>query len=97
MHIIYQLWILASMKLYPKLVLMLSSSNIVSQIPSIKNPDAPSMLDRLLRLLASYKILTCSIPHQDGDSKRQYGVHGSPFCKILFLKDNMVFIFRFYF
>ncbi|AET00984.2 putative caffeate O-methyltransferase [Medicago truncatula] len=54
----------------------LSSSNIASQIPSIKNPDAPSMLDRLLRLLASYKILTCSIQHQDGDSiERLYGLH----------------------
>jgi len=54
----------------------LSSSNIASQIPSIKNPDAPSMLDRLLRLLASYKILTCSIQNQDGDSiERLYGLH----------------------
>jgi caffeic acid 3-O-methyltransferase len=62
----------------------LSSSNIASQIPSIKNKDAPSMLDRLLRLLASYKILTCSIQHQDqddGDSNeiRLYGLH--PFAK----------------
>jgi hypothetical protein len=54
-----------------------SSSNIASQIPSIKNKDAPSMLDRLLRLLASYKILTCSIDqHQD---QRLYGLH--PFAK----------------
>ncbi|KAK2432138.1 caffeic acid 3-O-methyltransferase [Trifolium repens] len=62
----------------------LSSSNIASQTPSIKNKDAPSMLDRLLRLLASYKILTCSIQHQDqddGDSNeiRLYGLH--PFAK----------------
>ncbi|CAI8587147.1 unnamed protein product [Vicia faba] len=66
----------------------LSSSQIASQIPSIKNPDdAPSMLDRLLRLLVSYKILTCSIQHQSGDSneERLYGLH--PLAKY-FVKSN---------
>ncbi|CAK8539026.1 unnamed protein product [Lathyrus sativus] len=65
----------------------LSSSQIVSQIPCIKNPDAPSMLDRLLRLLASYKILTCSVKQVDGDcnEERLYGLH--PLAKY-FVKNN---------
>lgn len=53
----------------------LSPSEIASQIPSIKNPDAPSMLNRLLRLLASYNILT----FQGSEPERQYGL--SPYAK----------------
>lgn len=63
----------------------LSASHIASQIPSIKNPDAPAMLDRLLRLLASYNILTAaasSTDHRDGDGDPaaervvvEYGLH----------------------
>ncbi|KAI5432619.1 caffeic acid 3-O-methyltransferase 1 [Lathyrus oleraceus] len=65
----------------------LSSSQIASQIPGIKNPDAPSMLDRLLRLLSSYKILTCSVQQVDGDcnEERLYGVH--PLAKY-FVENN---------
>ncbi|CAK8539025.1 unnamed protein product [Lathyrus sativus] len=65
----------------------LSSSQIVSQIPCIKNPEAPSMLDRLLRLLASCKILTCSVKQVDGDcnEERLYGLH--PLAKY-FVKNN---------
>ncbi|KAI5432617.1 caffeic acid 3-O-methyltransferase 1 isoform X3 [Lathyrus oleraceus] len=65
----------------------LSSSQIATQIPGIKNPDAASMLDRLLRLLASYKILTCSIEQVDGDcnEERLYGVH--PLAKY-FVENN---------
>ncbi|KAJ1383880.1 Winged helix-like DNA-binding domain superfamily [Sesbania bispinosa] len=58
----------------------LSPSHIASQIPSIKNPEAPAMLDRLLRLLASYNILTYSlITHSHGDAERHYGL--SPYAK----------------
>nr|AFK45226.1 unknown [Lotus japonicus] len=53
----------------------LSPSEIASQIPSIKNPDAPSMLNRLLRLLASYNILT----FQGSEPERHYGL--SPYAK----------------
>lgn len=38
----------------------LSPYQIAARMHS-KNPDAPSMLDRMLRLLASYSILTCSV------------------------------------
>lgn len=40
----------------------LSPSEIASQLPAAtRNPDAPEMLDRMLRLLASHSILTCSV------------------------------------
>ncbi|TXG63115.1 hypothetical protein EZV62_010109 [Acer yangbiense] len=38
----------------------LSASEIATQIPNT-NPNAPNMLDRILRLLASYRVLDCSI------------------------------------
>ncbi|KAL2335356.1 hypothetical protein Fmac_016569 [Flemingia macrophylla] len=55
----------------------LSTSQIVSEIPTIKNPEAPAMLERMFSLLASYSILTCSLqqrPH-DGKAERHYGLH----------------------
>ncbi|XP_058195787.1 caffeic acid 3-O-methyltransferase-like isoform X1 [Rhododendron vialii] len=40
----------------------LSPSEIASRLPAAThNPDAPEMLDRMLRLLASHSILTCSV------------------------------------
>ncbi|XP_027333153.1 caffeic acid 3-O-methyltransferase-like [Abrus precatorius] len=54
----------------------LSPSHIAAKVQTIKNPDAPAMLDRLLRLLASYNILTCSLiqlPH--GKAERHYALH----------------------
>ncbi|XP_027368629.1 caffeic acid 3-O-methyltransferase-like [Abrus precatorius] len=54
----------------------LSPSQIASQHPTIKNPDAPAMLDRLLRLLASHNILTYSLsPLPNGKSERHYALH----------------------
>lgn len=47
----------------------LSPCDIASRIPTIKNPDAPAMLDRMLRLLASYNILTCSLHPHGRESK----------------------------
>ncbi|KAK7299824.1 hypothetical protein RJT34_10652 [Clitoria ternatea] len=54
----------------------LSSSQIVAQIPMIKNPHAPAMLERLLCLLASYNILLCKL-HQlpDGKVEKHYALH----------------------
>ncbi|XP_027079579.1 caffeic acid 3-O-methyltransferase [Coffea arabica] len=53
----------------------LSPSEIVSQMPT-KNPDAPDFLDRMLRLLAGYSVLTCSVV--DGGAgahhERRYGL-----------------------
>ncbi|XP_014504198.2 caffeic acid 3-O-methyltransferase [Vigna radiata var. radiata] len=52
----------------------LSPSEIAAQIPNIKNPNAPAMLDRMFRLLASYNILKLRFP--DGNmSERHYGLH----------------------
>ncbi|XP_015895993.3 caffeic acid 3-O-methyltransferase [Ziziphus jujuba] len=43
----------------------LSPSVIAAHMPTT-NPDAPAMLDRLLRLLASHSVLTCSlVAHRD--------------------------------
>ena len=47
---------------------------IVAQLPA-KNPDAGAMLDRMLRVLAGYKVLSCSnriIPN--GQVERLYGL-----------------------
>jgi len=67
----------------------LSPSQIVSQLPNTGlccNPNAPKMLDRMLCLLASHSILTCSIvnfhsdDHQDSptaaaiEDRRLYGL-----------------------
>lgn len=53
----------------------LSPSQIAARISS-KNPDAPSMLDRMLRLLASYSVLTCSVVEGAGEGAlpRVYGL-----------------------
>ncbi|XP_050256132.1 isoliquiritigenin 2'-O-methyltransferase-like [Quercus robur] len=52
----------------------LSPSEIASKLPT-QNPDAPYMLDRMLRLLASYSLLTCSMRTcEDGRIERLYGV-----------------------
>ncbi|CAA6656104.1 unnamed protein product [Spirodela intermedia] len=47
---------------------------IVAQLP-IENPDVAVMVDRILRLLASYSILTCSVVDGDGGKvRRRYGL-----------------------
>ncbi|KAK7320258.1 hypothetical protein VNO77_29577 [Canavalia gladiata] len=70
----------------------LSPSHIVAQLPIIKNRDAPAMLDRLLRLLASYNILTCSIPH--GETESHYGLH--PKAKYLVNNQDAVSVAAFF-
>ncbi|CAN6543079.1 unnamed protein product [Malus baccata var. baccata] len=56
----------------------LSSSEIAAHIGSgTRNSEAPMMLDRILRLLASYSILSCSVVanEEDGsDSQRLYSL-----------------------
>uniref|UniRef100_A0A6N2MX02 O-methyltransferase domain-containing protein n=1 Tax=Salix viminalis TaxID=40686 RepID=A0A6N2MX02_SALVM len=42
----------------------LSASYVAAQLPT-KNPDAPMMLDRILRLLASHDVLACSVDGLD--------------------------------
>ncbi|CAI9787069.1 unnamed protein product [Fraxinus pennsylvanica] len=53
----------------------LSPQEIASHMPA-KNPDAPAMLDRMLRLLVSNSILTCSVVDAggSGDIQRHYGL-----------------------
>ncbi|CAK9168214.1 unnamed protein product [Ilex paraguariensis] len=63
----------------------LSSSEIASQLPT-RNPEAPVMLDRMLRFLASNSILTCTLNRDEsGDAKRSYGL--TPICKY-FVRDQ---------
>ncbi|KAH9723368.1 Flavone 3'-O-methyltransferase 1 [Citrus sinensis] len=59
----------------------MSPKQIASQLPT-KNPDAHIMLDRILRLLASYSVLNCSVHTLPGGGvERLYGL--APVCKFL--------------
>ncbi|KAF7134905.1 hypothetical protein RHSIM_Rhsim08G0116500 [Rhododendron simsii] len=56
----------------------LSASEIASRLPpsasaSGRNPDAPEMLDRMLRFLASHSILTCSAAISSSDDSTPTG------------------------
>ncbi|XP_058179058.1 caffeic acid 3-O-methyltransferase-like [Rhododendron vialii] len=56
----------------------LSASEIASRLPpsaaaSGRNPDAPEMLDRMLRFLASHSILTCSAAISSSDDPTTTG------------------------
>ncbi|KAL5731692.1 caffeate O-methyltransferase [Ranunculus cassubicifolius] len=52
----------------------ISPRDIASQLPT-KNPSAASMLDRILRLLASYSILKSTlVTHENGVVERLYGL-----------------------
>ncbi|KAL3517121.1 hypothetical protein ACH5RR_024023 [Cinchona calisaya] len=56
----------------------LSPSEIATQL-SLKNPDAATMLDRMLRLLACYSVITCSVAaaaSEDGVVESQRRVYG---------------------
>ncbi|KAM0043342.1 Caffeic acid 3-O-methyltransferase [Helianthus debilis subsp. tardiflorus] len=65
----------------------LSSSELVAQLPKVvNNPEAPVMVDRICRLLASYSVLTFTLKETaDGCAERFYGV--APVCKF-FTKDD---------
>lgn len=59
----------------------ISPYQIAAQLPA-RNPEAPVLLDRVLRLLASYSILRCSLRTlENGEVERMYGV--GPICKFL--------------
>ncbi|GLU19307.1 hypothetical protein SLE2022_355660 [Rubroshorea leprosula] len=52
----------------------LSPQEIASQLATC-NPDAPMMLDRILRLLATHSVVTCSVDFDNhGDPQRRYGL-----------------------
>ncbi|XP_041012363.1 caffeic acid 3-O-methyltransferase-like [Juglans microcarpa x Juglans regia] len=68
----------------------LSPSEIASQLPTT-NPDAPVMLDRILRLLASYSVLTYSLRTLPGGRvERLYGL--GPVSKFLTKNEDGVSI-----
>ncbi|KAH7690887.1 O-methyltransferase COMT-type protein [Dioscorea alata] len=65
---------------------LLWPEEITSKIQT-SNPDAHEVLDRMLRFLAAYKVVTCEVVvgEEDGKSKRRYGL--GPVSK-LFTKDD---------
>lgn len=66
----------------------LSPEDIASQLPA-ENPNAPSMLDRLLRLLTGYSILTSSLSTcENGPVERLYGL--GPVCKYFVQNEDGV-------
>ncbi|KAL5539569.1 hypothetical protein UlMin_045722 [Ulmus minor] len=68
----------------------LSPTDIAAQLPTT-NPDAPIMLDRILRLLASYSVLNHSLRTlHDGKVERLYGL--GPVCKFLTKNEDGVSI-----
>jgi hypothetical protein len=61
---------------------MLSPSEVAAQLPSTANPEAPAMVDRMLRLLASNNVVSCEVDEgKDGLLARRYGP--APVCKWL--------------
>ncbi|KAM4131108.1 hypothetical protein ACJW30_01G153000 [Castanea mollissima] len=64
----------------------MTPSEIASQLPT-HDSDAPSRLDRMLRLLASHSVLTCSIVTlEDGKIERLYGL--TPACHFFLRKED---------
>ncbi|RCV29960.1 hypothetical protein SETIT_6G055900v2 [Setaria italica] len=51
----------------------LSPEEVVARLPvAPANPDAPVMVDRMLRLLASYDVVRCQMEDKDGKYSRRY-------------------------
>lgn len=52
----------------------LSPFQVASDLPKF-NPNAPAMIDRILRLLASFNVLTCKVvTRENGQVERLYGL-----------------------
>ncbi|XP_074294215.1 caffeic acid 3-O-methyltransferase-like [Silene latifolia] len=68
----------------------LSAAQIVAQLPAATaNPNAVVSVDRMLRLLASFSVLTCSIRDgPDGGIERMYGL--GPACDYLTKNEDGV-------
>nr|AFD61598.1 caffeic acid 3-O-methyltransferase [Hevea brasiliensis]AGD80033.1 caffeic acid O-methyltransferase [Hevea brasiliensis] len=65
----------------------LSAPEIAQRIPEAKNPEAPVLLDRMLRLLATYDIVKCSSnTKENGEVERLYAP--GPICKFLTKNKN---------
>ncbi|XP_010687485.3 cathecol O-methyltransferase 1 [Beta vulgaris subsp. vulgaris] len=70
---------------------LLSPKEIVAELPASQNPDAASMLDRVLRLLACHSVVSCSFEHTaavGGGVERRYGL--SPISKFFVGDENGV-------
>ena len=66
----------------------ISPADLAAQLPAA-NAAAPVMLDRILRLLASYAVLECRLETlEDGAVGRRYGL--APVCKFLTKNDDGV-------
>ncbi|KQK14236.1 tricetin 3',4',5'-O-trimethyltransferase [Brachypodium distachyon] len=67
----------------------LSPSQVAERLQAKPGPDAPAMLDRMLRLLASYNVVSCEVEEgQEGLLARRYGP--APVCKWLTPNDDGV-------
>ncbi|XAR71571.1 Caffeate O-methyltransferase [Bertholletia excelsa] len=65
-----------------------SPTELAAQLPT-QNPDAPVMLDRILRLLTSYSVLNCTLRElPNGKVERLYGL--APVCKFLTKNEDGV-------
>ncbi|XP_075493314.1 caffeic acid 3-O-methyltransferase-like [Primulina tabacum] len=66
----------------------ISPRELAAEIPT-NNPEAPNMVDRILRLLASYSILNCRVKTlPDGGIERMYSL--APVCKFYTKNDDGV-------
>ncbi|VAH72706.1 unnamed protein product [Triticum turgidum subsp. durum] len=64
----------------------LTPEEVAAKLPSA-NPDAASMVDRILRLLASYNVVSCVVEEgEDGSLSRRYGA--APVCKWLTINED---------
>ncbi|XP_047089966.1 tricetin 3',4',5'-O-trimethyltransferase [Lolium rigidum] len=60
----------------------LTPAEVAAKLPCAANPEAPDMVDRMLRLLASYNVVSCLVEEgTDGRLSRRYGA--APVCKFL--------------
>ncbi|XBJ27663.1 hypothetical protein VPH35_004894 [Triticum aestivum] len=67
----------------------LSPSEVAAQLPCKANPDAPAMVDRMLRLLATHKVVSCEMEKgEDGLLVRRYSP--APVCKWLTANEDGV-------
>ncbi|KAE8783469.1 Caffeic acid 3-O-methyltransferase [Hordeum vulgare] len=61
---------------------LLTPAEVAAKLPSTANPAAADMVDRMLRLLASYNVVSCTMEEgKDGRLSRRYGA--APVCKFL--------------
>ncbi|XP_064947407.1 tricetin 3',4',5'-O-trimethyltransferase-like [Musa acuminata AAA Group] len=66
----------------------LSPTDVVSRMPT-ENPEAVAMVDRILRLLAAYEVVSCSVETgHDGHPSCKYGA--APVCKYLTKNEDGV-------